>query len=90
MSPLIALQVGIEEDLVDIVYRYWILKRKAGGNKPLMMARTEQALLLANEKSLETDKEKMKRFISLRQVRCQYHVSSSEFAPHGLGPGFSR
>ena len=66
---LIALQVGIEEDVVDIVYRYWILKRKAGGNKPLMMARTEQALLLANEKSLETDKEKMKRFISLRQVR---------------------
>ena len=65
----IALQVGIEEDVVDIVYRYWILKRKAGGNKPLMMARTEQALLLANEKSLETDKEKMKRFISLRQVR---------------------
>ena len=71
MNPphCIALQVGIEEDVVDIVYRYWILKRKAGGNKPLMMARTEQALLLANEKSLETDKEKMKRFISLRQVR---------------------
>ena len=62
-------KVGIDEDVADIVLRYWILKRKAGGNKPLMMARTEQALLLANEKSLETDKEKMKRFISLRQVR---------------------
>ena len=62
-------KVGLDEDVADIVYRYWILKRKAGGNKPLMVARTEEALLLASEKSLETVKEKMKRFISLRQVQ---------------------
>ena len=38
-------KVGLDSDVADIVYRYWILKRKAGGNKPLMVARTEEALL---------------------------------------------
>ena len=66
-SGQVSSKVGIDADVADIVYRYWILKRKAGGNKPLMVARTEEALLLASASSLETDKEKMKRFISLRQ-----------------------
>ena len=67
-------KVGLDSDVADIVYRYWILKRKAGGNKPLMVARTEEALLLASASSLETDKEKMKRFISLRQVLQRHFV----------------
>ncbi len=61
-----ARKTGLDCDLVDFVFRYWLLKRKAGGNKPLLAPRSEQMDLLsvANQ---ETEREKMKRFVALRQ-----------------------
>jgi hypothetical protein len=64
----VSTKIGLDTDVCEYVYRYWILKRKAGGNKPLIVARTEEAQLLSSATcSLETEREKMKRFVSLRQ-----------------------
>ncbi len=83
-------KVGMESELVDFLFRYWLLKRKAGGNKPLLSPRSEELDLLsvtnqARYKDMkpmrcfvlgvklivlflqETEREKMKRFVALRQ-----------------------
>ncbi len=52
---------------MDFFFRYWLLKRKSGGNKPLLTPRPEAAELLLSS-SADADRErKMKRFVSLRQ-----------------------
>ena len=58
-------KLSIESDVVDFVYRFWLLKRKANGNKPLLAARSEGKELLSNNQ--ETEREKMKKFVALRQ-----------------------
>ncbi len=40
-------KVGMDSDLVDFIFRYWLLKRKAGGNKPLLAPRSEEVELLS-------------------------------------------
>ena len=34
-------KVGLENEVVDYIYRYWLLKRKSAGNKPLMPAKSQ-------------------------------------------------
>jgi len=61
-------KTGLDAELLDFIFRYWLLKRKAGGNKPLLAQRsTEAQLLSASLGSQETEREKLKRFVALRQ-----------------------
>ena len=55
----------MESDVVEYVYRFWLLKRKANGNKPLLATRSDEKELLSTNQ--ETEREKMKKFVALRQ-----------------------
>ena len=62
---LTAKKVDIGEDVVDIISRYWMLKRKAGGNKPLLPARgDDEASTLRGE---DTEHDRMKMLVNIRQ-----------------------
>ncbi|KAK2148927.1 hypothetical protein LSH36_474g00032 [Paralvinella palmiformis] len=56
----------MNDNIVEPVFNYWVLKRKANFNKPLLMPKTEEAdiLLRQREDSLVA---KMNMFIHLRQ-----------------------
>ncbi|TRY73584.1 hypothetical protein TCAL_03368, partial [Tigriopus californicus] len=57
--------LDLDSDIVDFIYRYWLLKRKANGNKALLVVRSEGRDLLSTNQ--ETEREKMKKFVALRQ-----------------------
>ena len=62
---LTAKKVDIGEDVVDLISRYWMLKRKAGGNKPLLPARgDDEASSLRGE---DTEHDRMKMLVNIRQ-----------------------
>ena len=42
-----AKKVQLSEELLDVVYKYWVLKRVAGGNKPLQPPKGEDEVLNA-------------------------------------------
>ena len=42
-----AKKVQLSEELLDVVYKYWVLKRVAGGNKPLLPPKGEDEVLNA-------------------------------------------
>ena len=62
---LTAKKVDIGEDVVDHISKYWMLKRKAGGNKPLLPARgDDEASTLRGE---DTEHDRMKMLVNIRQ-----------------------
>ena len=42
-----AKKVQLSEELLDVVYKYWVHKRVAGGNKPLLPPKGEDEVLNA-------------------------------------------
>ena len=42
-----AKKVHLSEELLDVVYKYWVHKRVAGGNKPLLPPKGEDEVLNA-------------------------------------------
>lgn len=65
-------KLGIEQDIIDFIFRYWILKRKSLGNRPLLIPRSdgtgETGVISGTaEQEQDTEREKLKKFVSLRQ-----------------------
>jgi hypothetical protein len=67
--PKVATKVQLSLDVVDFVYRYWLLKRRAGKNKPLLPPRGEEEGGLASLSTEDTERDKMKMLVGIRQVR---------------------
>jgi hypothetical protein len=83
-----AKKVQLSEELMDIVYKYWVLKRVAGGNKPLLPPKGEDEVLSAL-RGEDTERDKMKKLVSIRQdlerVRnLAYMVSRREKISRGF------
>lgn len=74
----LAQALGLSEPLVDFIYQYWKLKRKANFNKALLPPKEEENLVLQpQEDSIHT---RMRMFMHLRQdlerVGAFLHCSS--------------
>ena len=59
--------LDVDQEGINHIYSYWILKRKAGGNKPLLLPKTEDVDVLTQTDQEQADIEKMKMFVHLRQ-----------------------
>ncbi|XP_034961350.1 E3 ubiquitin-protein ligase Jade-2 isoform X1 [Zootoca vivipara] len=62
----VAENLDLTEGLVDFVYQYWKLKRKANYNKPLMMPKTDEVDNLAQQEQ-DVLYRRLKLFTHLRQ-----------------------
>ncbi len=71
-----ASKVQLSPEIVDFVYRYWILKRRAGNNKPLLPPRGEEETL-SGLRAEDTERDKMKMLVGIRQVRLYSLLMSS-------------
>lgn len=58
--------LDIDQDGINYIYNYWILKRKSGSNRPLLPPKSEDAEL-ASQKEENQEHEKMRMFVQLRQ-----------------------
>ena len=59
-------KIGINGDVVEIISKFWMLKRKAGGNKPLIPPRGEDESL-TSLRGEDTERDKMKQLVNIRQ-----------------------
>lgn len=59
-------KVGLELEVVSFINRYWILKRRSGGNRPLLLPRLDDPELSAVGDQ-DNEREKLKKFVALRQ-----------------------
>lgn len=61
------------------VYNYWVLKRRAAGNKPLVAPRSDDVDFMTRQQE-QADHEKMRKFVQLRQdlerVSCLHFTLS--------------
>lgn len=57
----------VDAEGLEYIYNYWVLKRRAAFNKPLIAARSEDASDLLNKNQEQVDQEKMRMFVQLRQ-----------------------
>ena len=64
--PMAAKKIDLNEELVDIISKYWMLKRIAGGNKPLLPPRGDDETLSAL-RGEDTERDKMKMLVTIRQ-----------------------
>lgn len=62
----VAENLDISESLVDFVYQYWKLKRKANSNKPLLTPKTDEVDNLAQQEQ-DVLYRRLKLFTHLRQ-----------------------
>uniref|UniRef100_A0A336MGX5 PHD finger protein rhinoceros n=1 Tax=Culicoides sonorensis TaxID=179676 RepID=A0A336MGX5_CULSO len=58
--------LDIDQEGINYIYNYWILKRKSGSNRPLLPPKNEDAEL-ASQKEENQEQEKMRMFVQLRQ-----------------------
>lgn len=58
--------LDIDQEGINYIYNYWILKRKSGNNRPLLPPKNEDAEL-ASQKEENQEQEKMRMFVQLRQ-----------------------
>merc|ERR1712226_204664 len=71
--PQVSNILGIEQDIIDFIFKFWILKRKSLGNRPLFIPRSEvgtgETGVISGiaEQEQDTEREKLKKFVSLRQ-----------------------
>lgn len=56
----------VDTEAVAAVYSYWVLRRRAAHNKPLLAPRTQDVDLLTRQQE-RADLDKMKMFVQLRQ-----------------------
>jgi hypothetical protein len=56
----------VDQEGITAIYNYWVLKRKAGHNKPLLAPRSEDVDFLSRQQE-QADREKMRMFVQLRQ-----------------------
>lgn len=56
----------VDQEAINYVYNYWVLKRKAACNRPLLPPKSEDADMIAHKQE-QADNEKMKMFVHLRQ-----------------------
>ena len=59
-------KVGLEVEVVNFIYKYWILKRRSCGNRPLLLPRIDESEL-SPAGELDNEREKLKKFVALRQ-----------------------
>lgn len=59
--------LDVDQEGINHIYNYWILKRKAGGNDPLLLPKAGDADVLSQTDQEQADIEKMKMFVHLRQ-----------------------
>ena len=57
----------VDTEGLEYIYNYWVLKRRASFNKPLLPSRNEDASDLLNKNQEQVDQEKMRMFVQLRQ-----------------------
>lgn len=56
----------VDQEAINYVYNYWVLKRKAACNRPLLSPKSEDADMITHKQE-QADNEKMKMFVHLRQ-----------------------
>lgn len=56
----------VDSDGILFIYNYWVLKRRAGNNRPLLLPKSDDSDLLGRQQE-QVDKEKHKMFVQLRQ-----------------------
>jgi hypothetical protein len=59
--------LDVDQEGINHIYNYWILKRKAGGNDPLLLPKAGDVDVLSQTDQEQADIEKMKMFVHLRQ-----------------------
>lgn len=83
----VAENLDLSESLVDFVYQYWKLKRKANSNKPLLTPKTDEVDNLAQQEQ-DVLYRRLKLFMHLRQDLERVSTASPSvvcpFAPSGL------
>ena len=60
-----AKKIDINDDVVEVISKYWMLKRKAGGNKPLLPPRGDDEV--STIKGEDTERDRMKQLVNIRQ-----------------------
>lgn len=56
----------VDNDGVLYIYNYWVLKRRSGNNRPLLLPKSDDGDLLGRQQE-QADLEKLKMFVQLRQ-----------------------
>lgn len=56
----------VDPEGITAIYNYWVLKRRASHNKPLLAPRPDDVDFLSRQQE-QADHEKMKMFVQLRQ-----------------------
>lgn len=59
--------LDVDQEGINHIYNYWILKRKSGGNDPLLLPKAGDVDVLSQTDQEQADIEKMKMFVHLRQ-----------------------
>lgn len=59
--------LDVDQEGINHIYNYWILKRKAGGNDPLLLPKAGDVDVMSQTDQEQADIEKMKMFVHLRQ-----------------------
>ena len=63
---VVSRKVGLDSDVINFIYKYWILKRRSCGNRPLLLPRIDEAEM-SPAGELDNEREKLKKFVALRQ-----------------------
>lgn len=59
--------LDVDQEGINHIYNYWILKRKACGNDPLLLPKAGDVDVMSQTDQEQADIEKMKMFVHLRQ-----------------------
>lgn len=82
----VAENLDLSESLVDFVYQYWKLKRKANSNKPLLTPKTDEVDNLAQQEQ-DVLYRRLKLFMHLRQDLERVSTASPSVCTHVLQQG---
>lgn len=67
----------VDNDGIVYIYNYWVLKRRSGNNRPLLLPKSDDGDLLGRQQE-QADLEKLKMFVQLRQdlerVSCKTKI----------------
>lgn len=69
----------VDAEGLEYIYNYWVLKRRASFNRPLLTAKSEDASDLLNKNQEQVDQEKMRMFVQLRQDLERVSVDNGAF-----------
>ena len=60
-----AKKTDIDSDVVEVISKYWMMKRMAGGNKPLLSPRSDDET--STIRGEDTERDRMKQLVNIRQ-----------------------